>query len=65
MNTKHLLLAATAAFVASNFMGCKEKEDDFDYTFENCVKSVSSMKINDGGYYTFENDIFKKFFCNN
>lgn len=48
MNTKHLLLAATAAFVASNFMGCKEKEDDFDYTFENCVKSVSSMKINDG-----------------
>ncbi|MBR4620358.1 MAG: hypothetical protein IKO46_05195 [Salinivirgaceae bacterium] len=50
MNAKHLLLAATAAFVASNFMGCKEKEkeDDFDYTFENCVKSVSSMEINDG-----------------
>lgn len=36
MNTKHLLLAATAAFVALNFIGCKEK-DDFDYTFENCA----------------------------
>ncbi len=48
MNAKHLLLAATAAFVALNFTSCKEKGDDFDYTFENCVESVSSMEINDG-----------------
>jgi len=50
MNTKHLLLVATAAaFVALNFTGCKEKgEDEFDLSFENCVESVSSMEINDG-----------------
>ncbi|MBO7593624.1 MAG: hypothetical protein J6T12_01540 [Salinivirgaceae bacterium] len=50
MNTKHLLLAATAAaFVALNFTGCKEKgEDEFDLSFENCVESVSSISINDG-----------------
>lgn len=48
MNAKHLLLAATAAFVALNFTSCKEKGDDFDYTFENCVESVGSISINDG-----------------
>lgn len=47
MNTKHLLLAATAtAFVALNFTSCKE--DEFDLSFENCVEKVSPISISDG-----------------
>lgn len=44
MNTKHLLLAATAAvFVTLNFTSCKE--DEFDLSFENCVAKVSPISI--------------------
>lgn len=47
MNTKHLLLATTAAvFVTLNFTSCKE--DEFDLSFENCVEKVSPISISDG-----------------
>ena len=47
MNTKHILFAAIV-FIALTFTSCKEKGDDFDYTFENCVESVDTIIIHDG-----------------
>lgn len=46
--TRNLLTIAAMAFVALNFTSCKEEDDEFDLSFENCVSEVEDMSIKDG-----------------
>ncbi|MCQ2376145.1 MAG: hypothetical protein MJ069_09655 [Salinivirgaceae bacterium] len=55
MKTKKLLTIAAMACVALNFTSCKDEE--FDLSFENCVKEISA-NIEDG-YVTKSNYLYK------
>jgi len=55
MKAKKLLITAVMAFVAVNFIGCKEEEKE--YTWEDCIEKVNE-KLADGS--VFYSDVLNK-----